>query len=442
MFRLTLGALIALALAASAATAADVGVYTLPNGVTVLTMPAEWNRIVAVSAMVDAGTKYDPPGMSGLAYVTATALTQGTTDRTASELAEFVDSSGLELGAEVTYDYAHVYVTMIDSELDAGLEVLADVLQNPAFDKRHVLDVQRQANDRLDSLESLDPFFTPFYRMAELLFDDHPYARPVEGTEAGIDRITVADLVKYHRSRYVGGSTVISIVGDFEPEATVKQLAGLLSDYPEGTAQGPAPLPPPPAQAATMKLYADVETAHISMGFAAPSTRDDDEAAMAVLSGLMGLGSGSRLRRELGPDGADLVTSVRAFCSCREEASAFVILASTDSPDETEEALLKQLDLLTTEPVPSRELAEARNRVIGNHVISGQTNLARARRLGASELIGRGYAHAEAFLEEVNRVDRDDIMRVASEWLRKPVTVIVYPGKTTIPRSVRVRAGI
>ncbi|MBN2565536.1 MAG: insulinase family protein [Candidatus Eisenbacteria bacterium] len=441
---ITLTVLVTLMLA-TAAPAADVGVHRLPNGVTVLTMPAKWNRIVAVSVMVDAGAKHDPSKLSGLAHLTAAMLPQGTTTRSATELAELVDSSGIQLGTETTHDYAHIYVTTIASRLDTGLEVLADVLQHPAFDQKHLLEAQRMAHDSLDAAAD-DPFNTPFTRTSELLFDGHPYSRPVEGTEDGIDRITVKHLVKFHGSRYVGGNTVIAIVGDFSPEHAVERLTELLSDYPDGgepdMAPPPPPLPPPPAESTTVKIFADVDQAYLAMGFLAPSIHDDDYAAVTVINGLMGVGSGSRLSRLLGPDGTDIADKMGSYCRCIDDASAFTLYASTESPDVTVEMMREELARLASEPVPDDELKEAKNRVIGRYVITGQTNLARAARMAFPELAGLGYSREESYLSEVNRVDKDDIMRVASVWLRKPFTVIVYPGKTSLRERAAVRGGI
>jgi predicted Zn-dependent peptidase len=440
MTRQTLGALLILGLVLSVAQASDVGVHRLPNGVTVLTMPAEWNRIVAVSAVVDAGARHDPRKQSGLAHLTVSMLPQGTTTRTATELAEVVDGNGIKLGTEITHDYAHVYVTTIDSRLDIGLEVLADVLQNPSFNSKRLLEVQRIAHETLEARAD-DPFHTPVSRARTMLFNGHPYARDVEGTEEGVDRVTAAHLVKFHTERYVGQGTVIAIVGDFSPDDAVDRLTELLSEYPEGPATPAPPLPPPPPEQEPVKLFADVEPAYLAIGFPAPSERDGDLAVMAVLDALVGMGSGSRLSSRLGEDGAGLAEKIGSVCRCGYEVSTFMVFASTESADETVFAIEREFAELSSEPVPDAELTEAKNRLIGRHVITGQTNLVRALRLAVPELLGLGFDHAESFLAEVNRVDKDDIMRVASEWLRKPATVIVYPGKSSIPQRA-IREGI
>jgi predicted Zn-dependent peptidase len=418
----------------------DVGRHRLSNGVTVLTMPGEWNRIVAISVMIDAGSKHDPAKLPGLANLTNSMLLQGTTTRTAPELAELMDSAGLSMGVETTRDYATVYVTAIDSEFELALEVIADVLRRPAFDESRLLEAQRIAQESIaERLE--DPFTTPLTRVAELIYDDHPYAHDPWGTVKGIERITAAHLVKFHSGRYVGGNTVISIVGNFPEKLALRRLTELLSDYPDMQTP-PADLPSVSMDGAeTATVFKDVDESYIVMGFVAPAAGDPDFIAFGVLDVLIGLGSGSRLAEMLGENGAGLADVTGAFCRCGQDASMFVLYASTEDPDGVIDVVESEIDRLSAEPVPDEELRTARNRLIGRHVINGQTNLVRAARLASYELAGLGFDFGDSLLAAVNRVDKDDILRVASEWLTKPATVVVQPGETAPPRG-RKRAGI
>ena len=427
-------------LAAQPASGGNVGRYRLPNGVTVLTMPGEWNRIVAISVMVDAGSKHDPAKLPGLANLTNSMLLQGTTTRTAPELAELVDSAGLSMGVETSRDNATVYVTAIDSEFELALEVIADVLQRPAFDESRLLEAQRIAQESIaQRLE--DPFSAPLTRVAELIYNDHPYAHEPGGTVKGIERITAAHLVKFHTGRYVGGSTVISIVGNFPEKLALRRLTELLSGYPDRQAT-PTDFPPVSMEEAeTATVFKDVDESYIVMGFVGPPASDPDFAAFEVLDALIGLGSGSRLVAALGENGAGLSDVTGTLCRCGQEVSTFVLYTSTEDADGAIDVIESEIERLSTEPVPDEELRTARNRLVGRHVIYGQTNLVRAARLASYELAGLGFDFADSFLTAVNRVDKDDILRVASEWLRKPATVVVQPGETAPPRG-RKRAGI
>jgi len=403
-------------------------------------MPGEWNRIVAISVMIDAGSKHDPAKLPGLANLTSSMLLQGTTTRTAPELAELMDSAGLSMGVDITWDYATVHITAIDSEFELALEVIADVLQRPAFDGARLLEAQRIAEESITQWQE-DPFSTPLLRVTELIYDDHPYAHNPEGTVKGIERITAAHLVKFHTSHYVGGSTVVSIVGSFPEKLALKRLAELLSDYPDR--QAPAVDLPSVSmeEATTARVFKDVDESYLAMGFVAPAASDPDFAVFGVLDELLGMGSGCRITEALGENGAGLSDVNGTFRRHGQDVSTFVIYASTEDPDGVIDVLESEIERVSTEPVLNEELRTARNRLIGRHVINGQTNLIRAARLASYELVGLGFDFADSLLAAVNRVDKDDILRVASEWLTKPATVVVQPGETAPPRG-RKRAGI
>jgi zinc protease len=431
---------VAALMAASPAMGGDVGKHRLSNGVTVLTMPGEWNRIVAIAVMVDAGSRNDPAKLPGLAYLTNAMLVQGTTTRTAPEIAEIVDSAGLRLDVETSRDYAGIYVTAIDSEFDVALDVITDVLQRPSFDESRLLEAQRVAHENIEARQD-DPFTTPVERAMEMIYGDHPYAHEPLGTVKGIERITAAHLVKFHADRYVGGNTVISIVGNFSEKHAIARLEELLSDYPNRPSE-PAELPPVSMkESETVTIFKDVDESYVAMGFVGPPASHPDFPAFEVMDTLIGMGSGSRLERTLGETGAGLVGSVGSFCRCGQDVSALIVYASTDDPDEAVEGIEHELQVMATEPVSDEELVKARNVIVGRHVIGGQTNIVRAARIGSYELAGLGYDFADSLLKAVNRVDKDDILRVASEWLRKSATVVVKPGKSAPPAG-RVRAGI
>ena len=427
-------------LTALPASGADVGKHRLANGVTVLTMPGEWNRIVAISVIVDAGSKHDPPKLPGLANLTNSMLIQGTTTRTAPELAELIDSAGLSIGVETAGDYASIYVTAIDSQFDVALEVIADVLQRPAFDGTRLLEAQRIAQEEIAARQD-DPFSAPLIRVDQLMFGDHPFANGPKGTVKGIERITASHLVKFHTNRYVGGSTVVAIVGNFPEKHALKSLTELLSGYPGGQAP-PAELPlVSMEEAETATVFKDVDESYITMGFVAPAAGDPDFAAFEVLDSLIGMGSGSRITAALGENGAGLSDITGAFCRCGQDVSTFILYAATEDADAAIDVIESEIERLSTEPVSDEELRIAKNRLVGRQVIKGQTNLVRAARLASYELAGLGFNFADSFLKAVNRVDKDDVLRVASEWLRKPATVVVRPGETAPPRG-RKRAGI
>ncbi len=86
---------------------------------------------------------------------------------------------------------------------------------------------------------------------------------------------------------------------------------------------------------------------------------------------------------------------------------------------------------MRSEAVPGDELAQAKGRLIGQIVLSGQTNLERARRLATGEVAGLGLGFTDEFLRRIEAVGAADVQRAAAKYLTNPVTVILRPGKVS-----------
>jgi zinc protease len=428
-------ALVILATAVSSVSIArELGRHRLSNGITVICEPAEWNRIVAVSVVIGAGSKLDPPRLRGLAALTNGLLTEGTTSMPPLEMAELLDGSGVRIGTEITEDYAEVHATAIDRHVDVALEVLADVLVNPAFDETRLLEAQGRAHEDLES-ETSDPFARNFRMATEMLFGDHPYAFPVAGTNDGIDRVTRDDVVRFYSDSYITGNTVIAVVGRFSEDHVVSRLSELLSDYPEGRPSARV-FPNVRSTGPQKKLvYRDTPESYAVLGFLAPPIGSDEFVALRVANEILGDGEWSRLGTTLGaPEAAFASRSGSVFFAGLEQGT-LMVYASTDDVDKTTRIMNDEIARLKTEPVSEDEIEVARNRLVGRLLIKGQANLVRAARYAFYELAGLGADYDDRYLREVDRVDARDVQAAASRYLNAPATVIVEPGK-------RARTGI
>ena len=421
-------ALLIVLVALSLANAEEARRHRLPNGITVITKPAAWNRIVAISVSVDAGSKYDPPKFGGLARLTNEFLKEGTSNRSAMELADFLDGHGIDLRTYTTQDFAGVHMVCIDEHFDATLEILAEILTEPAFDEGRLLRLQERTFSEIERGKT-DPHRRNYTQLYGLVFDDHPYARPVEGTAESVGRITRDRIAEFHAANYVAESTVIAIVGDFSEGSAIDLLSDLLSDYSRGSADKPDIPALRRGERTTDEIYMDVPQARTSVGYLAAPAPHKDYPAVRVLTSIIGGGRSARIPLALGERGADIADDSGAFCFSGAEEAAIVISVGTGDVDGSLEIVEREIQRLRREPVSEEELRIARNRVNGNVAIKGQTNLMRAVRLSMDYLATGHVDVLDTFLEQVARISKDDILRVANEYLVAPAVAIVRPGR-------------
>ena len=150
---------------------------TLRNGIHVVVVENHEQPVVSIQLLIPgAGTAADPPGMAGLASVTAALLDKGTTTRTAAEMAEAADFIGARLGAGASSEWSSVSLTVITDFLDRGLGLMSDIVLNPTFpeDELETEKTRRISQLRLNRSQPAALVSETFTRE---VYGQHPYGQ-------------------------------------------------------------------------------------------------------------------------------------------------------------------------------------------------------------------------------------------------------------------------
>lgn len=211
-------------------------VKTLKNGVSLYVVPKH-SAVTSLSVVVRHGGGSVPLGKSGLAALTTRMLTEATTRHTSLALAEATESLGSTLDADAGRDESHVSLSTLTADVPRGLQLLAEVVLEPAF---RPSDFARVKDEWLDGLraERQEPArLASLVALRSLL--GMVGGAPVSGSMPDVERLSVADLVAFHRKVYVPSNLSVIAVGELtlaELEPVVERLFG--------RATGPA-FPPP-----------------------------------------------------------------------------------------------------------------------------------------------------------------------------------------------------
>jgi zinc protease len=167
--------------------------------------------------LVRAGAAYDPPGRSGTAALAGSLLNQGTTTRSAEEIADTIDSIGGALDTGAGGDVTSASVLVMKDSFDVGMDLLADVVRRPVFATEEIDRQRKQAIANLGvSLE--DPGFVAGAVLSRLIYGFHPYGLPDSGMPETIAKITRDDLREFHRRYFAPNNSILAIVGDVSAE--------------------------------------------------------------------------------------------------------------------------------------------------------------------------------------------------------------------------------
>ena len=190
---------------------------TLGNGLQVIAVSHHEQPAVSLRLIVRAGAAQDPDNRPGVAALAATLLDQGTTTRSAEQIANAIDSIGGALGTGAGSDLSFIQAVVMKDSLNFALDLVSDVAQHPAFAPE---EIERQRQQSLSGMRVSydDPEFLANIVFDRLVYGFHPYGRPQSGTPETLAALTRDDLVAFHKKWFGANNAILAIVGDVTPE--------------------------------------------------------------------------------------------------------------------------------------------------------------------------------------------------------------------------------
>lgn len=393
---------------------------TLSNGLRVLLLPRRHLPIVSATALVRAGVFSEGPGQAGLASFTAALLSRGTRRRTAAELALDTDTLGANLGIHADYDYSMVGISSLSKQLTSALEILVEVLTEPAFSPA---EVERRRRETLTLLERSkdEPTVQVRNRFAEKIYGDHPYHHPREGYLATVRSHDSAAATAFHQGHYRPNQTLLALVGDFDADLALRHIERLLSGW-TALPLAPREVPGiPEARSLTVdRLQKDgVTQATLRVGSIGIRRNSPDYLPLVLLNYILG-GSGfgsrlmTRLRQQLG-----LTYGAYSNFHPRLEPGYFFASCQTGlaTMNQALSSLMAEIRRMRDEGVTEPEAEWARKFFTGSLPLTLETNDQLAARILEQEFYGLPEEFWLKDLERMRNTTRDEINDAARRYL-------------------------
>ena len=392
--------------------------YKLSNGATLLITPNPSNEIVAISIFAKGGNfKQEKYGTSSL---TASAMTKGTKKYSPSELALELEDNGIKIQPSVRSDAFSVTVLTTKNQYDKTLELLNEIINNATFDN---YEIEKIKNEKLNALKkSRDiPLEVAIEEYKDMIFEGTPYTNSTHLLEKNIPSIEREDILKFYNNIFTPDNITVSITGNVDKDKTTQAFSTMFKSNSKDTFifSDYAGEITPVAEARTRTITKpDTNTDWIFLAWqTAGLNNKKDYAALQVIDSLLGTGMSSRLFKNL-RDQEGLAYQLGSGYSANALRGAFVVYIGTN-PQTLEKAkagLFREINRLKTEFVSSKELKEAKDKLIGQFTISQETNLDKATTLGWFETTGYGYDFVNDYENLINSVTESDIINVANKY--------------------------
>jgi predicted Zn-dependent peptidase len=199
---------------------------TLGNGIKVFFARRAAVPTVRVAVSFNAGYAADPADKRGIASMMSTMMLEGTQTLTSTKLAETEEKLGADVNVGSSLDRIVASLRAVKPNLGLSLDLLADVIKNPAFANNELERVRVQQLTRIKS-ENNQPQGIAVRRMPPLLYGNaHPYGGPQTGSGYAetVAAITRADIANFHQSWIHPAKAEIFVVGD----TTLKEIKPML----------------------------------------------------------------------------------------------------------------------------------------------------------------------------------------------------------------------
>jgi zinc protease len=389
----------------------------LPNGIVLLVAERPAIPIVAVRVFHRAGAVFDPSDRPGLANLTGSLLTRGAGSRSAQEIDAAIEFVGGRLEAGGGRDGLTASLAVLARDLKLGLDLLADVVRRPAFPeaelKRKIAEIQAAIQRSEES-----PEVVASRALARLVFPDHPYGRPVEGTRESVGRLTREDVVGFWREHVRPDATVIGVVGAVTRDQVRQEILARFGDWPRPS--GPAPTTPGRASEAAPRsetITRELTQATIMLGRQAVNQTDADYYPLSVASYILGGGSASRLYSRVREEGG-LAYSVFSYLTPGRYGGALTMSAQTRTAEVGRVIrIFREEQVRLGQGLPSeRELGLAKSYLVGSFPLRLDTSAKVADFIVAVEEMGLGLDYADRYRERIGRVTGADVQRVAARY--------------------------
>jgi zinc protease len=398
---------------------------TLSNGISVAVIQNHQLPVVAVRAVIDAGSLLEPADRAGLSGLVNQMLSEGTATRTADQLAEaFAD-----LGNPVTPQG----FTTVTGNLDRSLELMADMLMRPAFPEAALTRIKANTVANLRRLREQPAFLADRVFNSLLFGAQHPYARVA--TDQTVGAITRADLVAFHADWFRPQNVKLVVVGDVTPDAAVQRLERAFGSWPAGGRTASYDVPAAPAAKPTTIYLLDRPNSPQStvvVGQVGPPRDTPDFYALETMNTVFGGLSGSRLNSNLrerhaftyGANSGLQWRRVPQVSTLRGQSD--IVSAKTDSA--IGEWLGELRGIRGAQPVTPAELDFAKNNRTAGLPLRFETVTQVALEVANLLQIGVPLDFYGSYASRIERLSGPDLSAIATKYLDPQQSVIVVVG--------------
>ena len=408
--------------------------FTLPNGLRVFLMENREIPVISVRTLVRTGAFYEPQDKIGLARLAGVVQrTGGTTSMPGDRIDDFLEARAASVETSIGGDSGFASMNCLKQDFDDVFKVYLDVLRNPAFaqDKLDIAKVGANAsiarrNDNVGGITGRE--------IGRLVYGpESPFVSLEE--YATIAAITRDDLAQWHKTYYHPNNMMLGVSGDFDPKAMRRTIEKAFASWPKG-----------PAFTAPKVAYRekpnpgvffiekpDVTQVNIAMAHLGIEQKNPDYFPAQVMNAVLGGGFSGRLMNQIrtkkglaygvngGLGAAFNRPGLMRLGMQTKSASLFDAIA----------ALKEEVAGIIDNPPTDEEMATAKDSILNSFIFNYDSRSGILAQQMSYAYYGLPSNYLETYRSNVEKVTKDDVVRVAKKYVHTDDLTLLVVGKAS-----------
>jgi predicted Zn-dependent peptidase len=376
----------------------SVEVTRLPSGLSVVTDRMPHLESASLGVWIGSGSRDENPDEHGISHLLEHMAFKGTKRRTARQIAEAIEAVGGDLNAATSVENTAYYARVLKADVPLALDVLSDILSEPAFD---VEELRREQNVIVQEIGATEdaPDDLVFDRLQETAFPKQSVGRSILGTPNSVRSFNSARLRAYLTRNYRAPDMLVAAAGAVEHGRIVEEAEKRFASF-----AGPAAPVPEPAyfSGGTRVETRDLEQVHIALALQGLPVSDDQLYSLQVFTSVLGGGMSSRLFQEA-RENRGLCYAIHSFHMPYADIGLFGLYAGTDEIDAPElmRVVIDQIGN-ATETLNEAEIARAKAQMKAGLLMALESSEARLGQIARQML---AYGRPIPLEEIVAKVD-------------------------------------
>jgi predicted Zn-dependent peptidase len=410
--------------------------YSLPNGMKITLVPYGNLPKVTLSLVLRTGNLNEPADMPGLADLAGKLMKEGTTTKSAKQIAEESARMGGSINVSVGMDESDVVTDVLSEFGPRAAALVADVAQHPLFPESELPRLKNDALRQLSISKSV-PQNMALERFRKILYGDHPYGT-VFPTPESINKTTVGDIKKYYDGNFGATRAHLYVAGRFDAAEMKKAIAASFDGWAKGVAPVMNPPKVKPQNVLDLTDRPGAAQSTLLVGLPAPNATSPDQVPLVVTNALLGGSFGSRItsniREQKGYTYSPNSQISRRYHDAYWAESADV---TTQFTGPSLKEIFGEISRLSKEPPADAELKGIQSYLSGLFVIQNSSRGALIGQLRFVDLQGLGEEYLKTYVQKINAVTPADVQKETAEYIKPDqMTIVVIGDKSKIAEQL------